>query len=88
MRPKLKQIGPRKMEVISDKGSFVVDLGEKFGGDGSRPNPSELTAAAVASLRRAHGRRLGCQKAQNRIAWRRSGGHRGVRGEARANFEN
>ncbi len=49
MRLKLKQIGPRKMEVISDKWSFVVDLREKFGGEGSGPNHSELTAAAVAS---------------------------------------
>ncbi len=40
---------PGKMEVISDKWSFVVDLREKFGGEGSGPNHSELTAAAVAS---------------------------------------
>jgi putative redox protein len=45
----LKQIGARKMEVISDNWSFVVDLKEKFGGENSGPNPSELTAAAVAS---------------------------------------
>jgi putative redox protein len=45
----LKQIGPRKIEVISDKWSFIVDLKEKFGGEDSGPNPSELTAAAVAS---------------------------------------
>lgn len=37
------------MEVISDKWSFVVDLKEKFGGEDSGPNPSELTAAAVAT---------------------------------------
>jgi putative redox protein len=49
MHLKLKQIGPRKMEVISDKWSFVVDLKEKFGGEESGPNPSELTAAALAS---------------------------------------
>jgi len=46
---KLKQTGPRKMEVISDKWAFTVDLKEQFGGDDSGPNPSELTAAAVAS---------------------------------------
>jgi putative redox protein len=45
----LKQIGPRKMEVISDKWSFIVDLEEQFGGENSGPNPSELAAAAVAS---------------------------------------
>jgi putative redox protein len=49
MRLKLKQTGSRKMEVISDKWSFVVDLKEKFGGEDSGPNPSELTAAALAS---------------------------------------
>lgn len=49
MKLALKQIGPRKMEVISDKWSFVVDLKEKFGGENSGPNPSELTAAALAS---------------------------------------
>jgi len=49
MKLNLKQIGPRKMEVISDKWSFVVDLKEQFGGENSGPNPSELTAAAVAS---------------------------------------
>ncbi len=49
MRLKLKQIGPRKMEVTSGMWSFVVDLKEKFGGGDSGPNPSELTAAAVAS---------------------------------------
>jgi putative redox protein len=49
MHLKLKQTGPRKMEVISDNWSFVVDLKEKFGGEDSGPNPSELTAAAVAS---------------------------------------
>ncbi len=37
------------MEVISDNWSFVVDLKEKYGGQNSGPNPSELTAAAVAS---------------------------------------
>lgn len=49
MKLRLKQIGPRKMEVISDNWSFVVDLKENFGGENSGPNPSELTAAAVAS---------------------------------------
>ena len=49
MKLKLKQVGPRKMEVVSDDWSFVVDLKEKFGGENSGPNPSELTAAAVAS---------------------------------------
>jgi putative redox protein len=49
MKLKLKQTGPRKMEVVSDKWSFVVDLKEQFGGEDSGPNPSELTAAAVAS---------------------------------------
>ncbi len=49
MKLTLKQIGARKMEVISDNWSFVVDLKEKFGGENSGPNPSELTAAAVAS---------------------------------------
>jgi putative redox protein len=37
------------MEVASDKWSFVVDLKESVGGEDSGPNPSELTAAAVAS---------------------------------------
>ncbi len=37
------------MEVHSDTWSFVVDLKEEFGGDNSGPNPSELTAAALAS---------------------------------------
>ena len=49
MKLTLRQIGPRKMEVISDDWSFVVDLKEQFGGGNSGPNPSELTAAAVAS---------------------------------------
>ena len=49
MKLKLKQVGPRKMEVVSDNWSFVVDLKEQFGGEDSGPNPSELTAAAVAS---------------------------------------
>ena len=49
MRLKLKQTGPRKVEVISDKWSFTVDLKEQFGGENSGPNPSELAAAAVAS---------------------------------------
>ncbi|MBI5249497.1 MAG: OsmC family protein [Desulfomonile tiedjei] len=49
MKLKLKQIGPRKMEVASESWSFVVDLKEQFGGEDSGPNPSELTAAAVAS---------------------------------------
>lgn len=37
------------MEVSSEKWSFVVDLKEQFGGQDSGPNPSELTAAAVAT---------------------------------------
>ena len=49
MKLTLKQIGPRKMEVLSDKWSFIVDLKEQFGGDDAGPNPSELMAAAVAS---------------------------------------
>jgi len=49
MKLTLKQIGPRKMEVLSDKWSFVVDLKEQFGGEDAGPNPSELMAAAVAS---------------------------------------
>lgn len=49
MKLKLKQIGARKMEVSSDNWSFVVDLKEKFGGENSGPNPTELAAAAVAS---------------------------------------
>ncbi len=49
MKLLLKQIGPRKMEVISDKWSYVVDLKENFGGEDSGPNPSELLAGAVAS---------------------------------------
>ena len=49
MNLKLRQVGPRRMEVISDKWTFVVDLKEQFGGENSGPNPSELTAAALAS---------------------------------------
>jgi uncharacterized OsmC-like protein len=49
MKLLLKQTGPRKLEVISDKWSFIVDLKEQFGGENSGPNPSELFAAAVAS---------------------------------------
>ena len=49
MKLNLKQIGPRKMEVASNKWSFVVDLKPQFGGEDSGPNPSELLAAAVAS---------------------------------------
>jgi len=49
MKLVLKQIGPRRMEVTSDKWSFVVDLKEKFGGEDSGPDPSELMAAAVTS---------------------------------------
>lgn len=49
MKLLLKQTGPRKVEVISDKWSFIVDLKEEFGGENSGPNPSELFAAAVAS---------------------------------------
>ena len=49
MKLKLKQVGPRKMEVVSDNWSFIVDLKEQFGGEDSGPNPSKLTAAAVAS---------------------------------------
>ncbi len=46
---KLKLIGPRKIEVISDKWSFVVDLKPEFGGQDSGPDPSEMVAAALAS---------------------------------------
>jgi putative redox protein len=49
MKLLLKQTGPRKVEVISDKWSFIVDLKEQFGGENSGPNPSELFTAAVAS---------------------------------------
>jgi uncharacterized OsmC-like protein len=49
MKLKLKQIGPRKMEVVSDDWSFVVDLKEQFGGENSGPNPSELAVAATAA---------------------------------------
>ncbi len=49
MKLLLKQTGQRKVEVISDKWSFIVDLKEEFGGENSGPNPSELFAAAVAS---------------------------------------
>ncbi len=49
MKLNLKQIGPRKLEVVSDNWSFVVDLKPQFGGEDSGPNPSELLAAAVAS---------------------------------------
>jgi putative redox protein len=49
MKLNLRQIGARKMEVRTDKWSFVIDLKEEFGGENSGPNPSELTAAAVAS---------------------------------------
>jgi putative redox protein len=49
MKLNLKQIGPRKLEVVSDNWSFVVDLRPQFGGEDSGPNPSELLAAAVAS---------------------------------------
>jgi uncharacterized OsmC-like protein len=37
------------MEVKTDDWSFVVDLREKFGGDNSGPNPSELACASVAA---------------------------------------
>ncbi|MEJ2717422.1 MAG: OsmC family protein [Deltaproteobacteria bacterium] len=49
MKLRLKQIGPRMVEVVSDKWSFVVDLREQFGGENAGPNPSELAVAAVAS---------------------------------------
>ncbi|AFM25285.1 OsmC family protein [Desulfomonile tiedjei] len=49
MKLLLKQTGPRKVEVITDNWSFIVDLKEEFGGENSGPNPSELFAAAVAS---------------------------------------
>ncbi|MEW6349039.1 MAG: OsmC family protein [Thermodesulfobacteriota bacterium] len=49
MELELRQIGPRKLEVVSPNWSFVVDLKEKFGGENSGPNPSELTAAALAA---------------------------------------
>lgn len=49
MKLSLRQTGPRKMEVCSDNWSFVVDLKQEFGGEDSGPNPSELTAAALAS---------------------------------------
>jgi uncharacterized OsmC-like protein len=49
MRLKLKQIGPRKLEVLSDKWSFIVDLKKRFGGEDSGPTPSELAAVALAS---------------------------------------
>jgi uncharacterized OsmC-like protein len=49
MKLKLKQVGPRKMEVIGDNWNFHVDLREQFGGENSAPNPSELATAAVAS---------------------------------------
>jgi uncharacterized OsmC-like protein len=49
MKLLLKQTGQRKVEVISDKWSFVVDLREQFGGENSGPNPSALLASAVAS---------------------------------------
>ncbi len=37
------------MEVVGENWTFVVDLKKEFGGEDSGPNPSELTAAAVAS---------------------------------------
>jgi putative redox protein len=46
---RLRQIGSRKLEVVSDKWSFVVDLKEEFGGENSGPDPSELVAAALAA---------------------------------------
>ncbi len=49
MELEIRQIGPRKLGVVSGNWSFVVDLKEKFGGEDSGPNPSELTAAALAS---------------------------------------
>lgn len=49
MKLKLKQVGPRKLEVKTEDWSFVVDLREKFGGENSGPNPSELTCAALAA---------------------------------------
>jgi putative redox protein len=73
---KLKQVGARKIEVISDKWSFVVDLKERFGGENSGPNPSELVAAAVASCEvltgvvwasRRHGKEL--QNVEAEVTW-------------------
>lgn len=49
MKLKLKQIGPRKLEVSSDDWSYIVDLREKFGGENAGPNPSELLAGSVAA---------------------------------------
>ncbi len=49
MKLTLRQTGPRKVEVSSEKWSFVVDLKEEFGGEDSGPNPSELTAGALAA---------------------------------------
>ncbi len=46
---KLKQVGARRIEVISDKWSFIVDLKEDFGGQNSGPDPSELVAAALGT---------------------------------------
>lgn len=73
---KLRQIGPRKMEVVSDNWSFVVDLRERYGGDNSGPNPSELLVAAVASCEaltgvvwasRRHGKEL--QNVEAEVTW-------------------
>ncbi|MGC8905829.1 MAG: OsmC family protein [Desulfomonilaceae bacterium] len=49
MKLKLIQTGPRSVEVVSDRWKFLVDLKEEYGGKDQGPNPSELTAAAVAS---------------------------------------
>ena len=49
MKLKLIQTGPRSVEVVSDRWKFLVDLKEEYGGKDEGPNPSELTAAAVAS---------------------------------------
>ncbi len=49
MELELRQIGPRKLEVVSEKWSFVVDLRERFGGENAGPNPSELMAAALGA---------------------------------------
>lgn len=72
----LKLVGPRKVEVISDKWSFVVDLKQEFGGQDSGPDPSELLAAALASCElltgvvwasRRHGKEL--QNVEAEVTW-------------------
>jgi putative redox protein len=49
MKLKLKQIGPRKVQVSSERWHFDIDLKPQFGGEDSAPNPSELLAASVAA---------------------------------------